>query len=127
MLQQFRVNQDDATIVRETDLRNSIAPIFEKMGVPAADARVAADVLVLADLRGVDTHGVSNMLRSYVTGYQNGQINPRPDWKIVRESPSTANIDSDRGLGMVIAQFHHRLPGFRVHPNHRVLFQRHIR
>lgn len=102
MLQQFRVNQDDATIVQESDLRNSIAPIFEKMGVPADDARVATDVLVLADLRGVDTHGVSNMLRSYVTGYQNGQINPRPDWKIVRESPSTATIDSDRGLGTII-------------------------
>ena len=102
MLQQFRVNLDDAIMVQESDLRNSIAPIFEKMGVPAADARVAADVLVLADLRGVDTHGVSNMLRSYVNGYQNGQINPRPDWKIVRESPSTANIDSDRGLGTII-------------------------
>jgi LDH2 family malate/lactate/ureidoglycolate dehydrogenase len=59
-------------------------------------------VLVLADLRGVDTHGVSNMLRSYVNGYQSGEINPRPDWRIIRETPSTANIDSDRGLGIII-------------------------
>ena len=42
------------------------------------------------------------MLRSYLTGYQNGTINPLPDWKIVRETPSTANIDSDRGLGVIV-------------------------
>ncbi|MDP6550278.1 MAG: Ldh family oxidoreductase, partial [Dehalococcoidia bacterium] len=57
-----------------------VASIFEKMGVGADDARLAADVLVVADLRGVDTHGVSNMLRSYMDGYQSGQINPRPNW-----------------------------------------------
>ena len=102
MLQQFRVNLDDAVFVQGDDLKGTVAPIFEKMGVPADDAQLAADVLVLADLRGVDTHGVSNMLRSYITGYQNGSINPRPDWKVIRESPSTANIDSDRGLGTIV-------------------------
>ena len=103
VLPQFRVPLDEAVIVQETDLRGTVVPIFEKMGVTPEDARLAADVLVLADLRGVDTHGVSNMLRSYVSGYQSGQINPRPDWKIVRETPATANVDSDRGLGVIIA------------------------
>jgi len=51
----------------------------------------------------VETHGVSNMLRSYVNGYNDGSINPHPNWKIVRETPATANIDSDRGLGTIIA------------------------
>ena len=60
------------------------------------------EVLVLADLRGVDTHGVSNTLRVYVDGYNNGRINPRPAWRIIRETPSTANIDSDRGLGIMV-------------------------
>ena len=103
MLPQFRVPLDEAVIVQENDLRGTVVPIFEKMGVSREDAELAADVLVVADLRGVDTHGVSNMLRSYVSGYQSGQINPRPNWRIVRETPSTANIDSDRGLGVVIA------------------------
>ncbi|GIS83071.1 MAG: hypothetical protein CM1200mP15_17030 [Dehalococcoidia bacterium] len=51
------------------------------MGVPEQDALIGADALVLADLRGVDSHGVSNMLKSYVNGYTSGQINPKPDIK----------------------------------------------
>ena len=103
MLPQFRVSLDEAVMVQEDNLRGTVTPIFEIMGVPPEDAQLAADVLLLADLRGVDTQGVSNMLRSYVSGYQSGQINPRPDWKIVRETPGTANIDSDRGLGVIVA------------------------
>ena len=102
MLEQFRVNLEEAEMVHGEELGKTVANIFHKLGVPPEDAKLGADVLVLADLRGVDTHGVSNMLKSYITGYQNGQINPRPDWKIVRESPSTATIDSDRGLGTII-------------------------
>ncbi len=102
MLEMFRVNRDEAVFVQADDLRVTVASVFEKMGVGPADARLAADVLVVADLRGVDTHGVSNMLRDYVEGYQSGEINPRPDWKVIRETPSTANVDSDRGLGTII-------------------------
>ena len=102
MLEQFRVNLEEAEMVHGEELGKTVANIFEKLGVPPEDAKLGADVLVLADLRGVDTHGVSNMLKSYITGYQSGQINPRPDWKVVRESPSTATIDSDRGLGTII-------------------------
>ena len=102
MLEQFKVNRDEAVFVQAEDLQATVAAVFEKMGVDASDARVGADVLVSADLRGVDTHGVSNMLRSYVDGYQSGQINPQPNWKVIRETPSTANIDSDRGLGIII-------------------------
>lgn len=103
MLQQFRVNLDKAVLVQEDALRTTVASIFRKLGVPPEDALLGADVLVLADLRGVDSHGVSNMLRSYVEGYKSGQINPRPNWTIIRETPSTASIDSDRGLGTIIA------------------------
>jgi len=102
VLEQFRVSREEAVFVRADHLRITVASIFEKMGVAPDDARLGADVLVLADLRGVDTHGVSNMLRSYVNGYQIGEINPRPDWRIIRETPSTATIDSDRGLGIII-------------------------
>ena len=102
MLEQFKVSHDDAIFARGDDLKGTVSEVFEKMGVPADDASLAADVLVLADLRGVDSHGVSNMLRSYIDGYQDGSINPRPDWKIIRETPSTATVDSDRGLGTII-------------------------
>ena len=42
------------------------------------------------------------MLRNYVQRYQKGDYNPRPDWRIVRESPSTATIDGDNGLGIIL-------------------------
>ena len=76
MLPKFRVSLDEATMVPGDDLKSTVAAVFEKMGVPPEDAQLGADVLVLADLRGVDSHGVSNMLRSYVNGYTSGQINP---------------------------------------------------
>ena len=69
MLEQFKVSHDDAIFARGDDLRGAVSEVFEKMGVPPDDASLAADVLVLADLRGVDSHGVSNMLRSYIDGY----------------------------------------------------------
>ena len=102
MLPRFRVNLDEAVTVPGDDLKATVAAIFEKVGVPAEDAQLGADVLVLADLRGVDSHGVSNMLRSYLGGYQRGEINPRPNMRIVRETASTASLDSDRGLGTIM-------------------------
>mgnify|MGYP001409013464 FL=1 len=103
MLESFILKENDAVRVGYEDLRTTTSAIFEKMGVPSGDAAVAADVLVMADLRGVDSHGVSNMLRSYITGYTNGTINPTPNWEILRERPSTANIDSDLSLGIIMA------------------------
>ena len=47
--------------------------------------------------------GVSNMLRSYVNGYNRGEINPRPQWRVVRQTSAAATVDSDRGLGIIIA------------------------
>lgn len=101
MLPQFRVSLNEAINVSGDDLKNTVAGIFVKMGVPEQDALIGADALVLADLRGVDSHGVSNMLKSYVNGYTSGQINPKPDMKIIRETPATASLDSDRGLGVI--------------------------
>jgi len=102
VLEQFKVGHDEAEFVQGDTLKSTVADIFRHLGVPADDAELGADVLVLEDLRGVDSHGVSNMLRSYVSGYQDGSINPRPDWKVIRETPSTATVDSDRGLGTII-------------------------
>ena len=103
LLERFKLDESSAVRVREEPLRMTVTQIFRKMGVPENDCRLAADVLVLADLRGVDTHGVSEMLRLYVRSYGAGDVNPRPAWHIVRETPSTASIDCDRGLGIILA------------------------
>lgn len=75
--------------------------VFEKIGCPAEDAKLAATTLLSADLRGVDSHGVAR-LSGYVRLYEAGRINTRPDIRVVHETPSTAVIDGDSGLGLVV-------------------------
>jgi LDH2 family malate/lactate/ureidoglycolate dehydrogenase len=66
ILERFKVPEKDQVLVSEAALRRTVTQIFEKLGVTPEDAAVAADVLTMIDLRGVETHGVSNMLRAYV-------------------------------------------------------------
>ena len=103
VLEEFHVREEDAVRVPEAGLRRTVSALFQKVGLDATDAVLGADVLVAADLRGVDSHGVSNMLRSYIAGYNEGRLNAKPDWRVVRETPATATIDCDAGLGIIIA------------------------
>ena len=103
MLKEFQIPQDSAVRVDHVALRETAKAMFERVSVPPDDAQTAADVLVRADLRGVDSHGVSNMLRSYLSTCRTGIINPQPNLQILCETPATANLDSDRGLGVVVA------------------------
>ena len=77
------------------------ARVFSRLGVPQEEARMAADVLACADRRGVDSHGVAR-LRSYAELLAGGKINPRPVLRLVRETASTATVDGDNGLGLVV-------------------------
>lgn len=103
ILEQFKVPDAIARRVDAGLLREASAALLEKAGLPAPDARLAADVLVRADLRGAESHGVSNKLRQYIADIERGHVNPRPDLKVLREAPSCATVDSDRGLGIVVA------------------------
>src|SRR5882672_1535768 len=76
--------------------------IFQRMGCPEDQARQATDALLSADLRGIDSHGVAR-LSGYVRLWEAKRINAKPDIRIVHESPSTAVVDGDSGLGLVIA------------------------
>ena len=75
--------------------------VFQHFGVPQKDALQAAEVLAAADLRGIDSHGVAR-LHTYFDMLSLGRINPRPKIKIVRSTPSTATVDGDNGLGLVV-------------------------
>src|SRR3989440_10390138 len=101
ILERFKVPQKDQVLVSEAALRRTVTQIFEKLGVSKDDAAEAADVLTTTDLRGVETHGVSNMLRAYVRDYKAGKLDPRPGWRVLRESPGTAVIDAERRLGLI--------------------------
>src|SRR5262249_6400648 len=102
ILERFKVPEKDQVPVAEAALRRTVTQIFEKLGVSPADAAEAADVLTMTDLRGVETHGVSNMLRAYVRDYKAGKLDPRPGWRVVRESPGTAVIDAEQRLGIIV-------------------------
>jgi LDH2 family malate/lactate/ureidoglycolate dehydrogenase len=71
------------------------------MGVPEGDDRVTAEVLVTADLRGIDSHGVARA-RRYVQGLKDGVMLARPDIRTVQETPVTALMDGGAGLGQVV-------------------------
>lgn len=75
--------------------------VFERHGVPADDAALAAEVLAAADLRGIDSHGVAR-LKTYHDMLALGRIEPRPRIELVRETPSTATVDGGNGLGLVV-------------------------
>ena len=75
--------------------------ILQGLGCPDPEAHVGAEVLLSADLRGVDSHGVAR-LKGYVRLHEKGRLNTNPNIKIVHETPSTAVLDGDAGLGLVV-------------------------
>ncbi len=85
-------------------LENFTQKILLKIGCPEKDAATAARVLLSADLRGVDSHGVAR-LSGYVRLWEANRINAVPKIHIVHETPSTAVVDGDGGLGLVVAPF----------------------
>src|SRR4029077_9385678 len=82
-------------------LREFSTRMFVHFGVPKVDAAQAAEVLAAADLRGIDSHGVAR-LHSYFDMLTLRRINPLPEIKVLRSTPSTATIDGDNGLGLVV-------------------------
>ncbi len=82
-------------------LKNFTIEVFLHFGVPKHDAVIAADVLSLADLRGIDSHGVAR-LHTYFDMFKLGRINPKPNITLVRERKSVCTVDGDNGLGLVV-------------------------
>jgi LDH2 family malate/lactate/ureidoglycolate dehydrogenase len=78
--------------------------IFTAMGCPEGDAVKAAEALLSADFRGIDSHGVAR-LSGYVRLWEAGRIVAKPDIRVIHESPSTAVVDGGSGLGLVVAPF----------------------
>lgn len=82
-------------------LKAFVTEIFQKIGCPADEAVQAADVLVNADLRGVDSHGVAR-LSGYIRLHEKERLNASPNIQTTHETPSTAVVDGDLGLGLVV-------------------------
>jgi len=85
-------------------LSDFVDQALQRMDVPPDDARLTAKILVEADLMGIESHGVAHLMThpSYALGFRQGLVNPRPNIRVVHETPSTALVDGDGGLGAVV-------------------------
>jgi LDH2 family malate/lactate/ureidoglycolate dehydrogenase len=94
------MTQDD-TRVPAAQLAAFIARAFIAAGLPASDAETLAQLLVAADLRGSDTHGVIR-LPLYVRRIRAGGVNAKPNIRVVSDRPSAALLDGDNGMGHLV-------------------------
>lgn len=78
--------------------------VFSRIGCSDEHAATATKALLSADLRGIDSHGIAR-LSGYVRLWEVKRVNARPAIKVIHETPSTAVVDGDSGLGLVVAPF----------------------
>jgi LDH2 family malate/lactate/ureidoglycolate dehydrogenase len=91
----------DAIRIGAAELQEFTKQVFIRVGTPSEDAALEAEVLVWANLRGVDSHGVLR-IPSYLEMIDKGLMNPRPKIQVVKETVATVLIDADRALGPVV-------------------------
>jgi LDH2 family malate/lactate/ureidoglycolate dehydrogenase len=100
------VSSDDSrpenrVLVDAAEIEEFVSALFASTGMRSDDARLAADQLVLADLRGVESHGVVRV-PIYLARLRAGAIAARPAMRVARESRSTAVLDGGNGMGQVV-------------------------
>ncbi|MGH7036072.1 MAG: Ldh family oxidoreductase, partial [Stellaceae bacterium] len=88
--------------------RRFILRALGAVGMSSSDAGIVADLMVLTDMRGIDTHGIAR-LPIYVRRLKSGAINKAPRIRIVAEAPATALVDGDNGMGHLVMSFAARL------------------
>jgi len=89
----------DYRLARENELKAFVAAALLEVGVAKPDAEIVAEVLVTADLRGVESHGVARLESYYISRIQNGLLEPNPRITTVMETPTSLVVDAGNGLG----------------------------
>jgi LDH2 family malate/lactate/ureidoglycolate dehydrogenase len=92
----------ESTPVQAAALREFVAQVFGRAGVPEEQAAMLADLLVTNDLRGVFSHG-TRQVPAYVGHFREGRLTPAPQIEVTQESPSTLMVDGGGGLGYFAA------------------------
>jgi len=88
---------------KHEDLMDFVVRYMSRLGVPAEDAKIVGDVLICADIRGVESHGLHRLGSYYGNRISKGWIDPLTPFKIISETPSTALIDGGNGCGQVVS------------------------
>ena len=96
------MNAPPTTFIRvvPSELRLLLASLLQRLEMPADDAGLIAELMVDTDLRGVFSHG-SQTLPGYYPWFLNGLINPRPEIRVLKETPVSVLVDGDGGLGHI--------------------------
>ena len=94
--------QSQEKVVNHESLREFSAQVLRKLKVPQEEAEITSDVLVTADLRGIESHGVSRLPR-YAKRLMNGWIPPRARLTVSRETAVSLLMDGHNSLGQVAA------------------------
>lgn len=95
---------DEVVWVDFATMERFMVDVFKGLGVPEEDARICADVLITSDKKGIDSHGVNRLKPTYYDRLLAGLQSPVTNIEVVREGPTTALIDGNRGMGHVIAK-----------------------
>jgi len=87
-------------LVQAEVLRAFVETVFKHAGIQEEHATDSTEVLMYASRRGVDTHGVRNVKPIYIAQIERGDINLRPEFRIEHETPTSARVHGDRGIGL---------------------------
>lgn len=96
--------KEDTVWLKVDILEKFMIDTFLGIGVPEDEARICADVLIAADKRGIDSHGIARLKSIYYDRIKNGTQSPVTVFDIIKEGPTTAVVDGNNGMGMVIAK-----------------------
>lgn len=86
------------------DLEAFVTRALEAVGLSTSDAEQVAQLMILADLRGSDGHGIFR-LPQYIRRIKAGGMNVRPNIRVVQETDATALVDGDNGMGHLVLRF----------------------
>jgi len=95
-------SRKDEIRVSASALKDFTYRVLSKAGMPPEDAELTAASLVYANLRGIDTHGVTR-LDTYVRKLEGGVVNKQPRIEVIKDKGATVLIDGDDGMGQVVA------------------------
>jgi len=98
------VAEEEVVRVDADCLQKFMKDVFTGLGVPEDDAAVCAEVLITADKRGIDSHGINRCKPIYYDRIKTGILNPVTNFEIVRETRTTGVVDGHNGMGHVIAK-----------------------
>jgi LDH2 family malate/lactate/ureidoglycolate dehydrogenase len=95
---------DNTTWIDFDTMERFMVDVFKGVGVPEEDAKICADILITADKRGIDSHGIGRLKPIYIDRIKLGVQKPITNFEIVKEGPTTAVVDGHDGMGHVISK-----------------------